>query len=329
MEGNGVGGGVGASGALGGLGGGGETRGGGGLGGRNGGGVGGSIGGGAGANFGGGTESRKWPNYDNVIVIDEGDLQPSPNYNPHWIHLRAVFAFAILLVEYSAMDAYDDSNHPQLRPELMEAKSYAVNGMVLMTTHCATPSAKTCFCQAKSTFFFCLCEFEKNEKGRMLPRCSHSFHTECIDMWFHSHSTCPLCRTSAKPGPPSNAHVESGHTEQISSNTSSTEEPISSNVTEVHGNHICQHLEEGQASSGAVQQHRTRNALFWGSKNQIKERGQGSSAMLQITIEIPNRSNSFSYPGERSQIDSPKSPLQSLKRMLSRGRDGKVFPSTP
>ena len=41
----------------------------------------------------------------------------------------------------------------------------------------------------------CLCEFEEGEKGRVLPRCNHSFHTECIDMWLHSHSTCPLCRT--------------------------------------------------------------------------------------------------------------------------------------
>lgn len=45
----------------------------------------------------------------------------------------------------------------------------------------------------------CLCEFEEAEKGRLLPKCNHSFHTECIDMWLHSHSTCPLCRTSAKP----------------------------------------------------------------------------------------------------------------------------------
>eukprot|EP00249_Psilotum_nudum_P010940 c22861_g1_i2 orf=866-1957(+) len=45
----------------------------------------------------------------------------------------------------------------------------------------------------------CLCEFKENEKGRLLPKCNHSFHIECIDMWFHSHSTCPLCRTCAVP----------------------------------------------------------------------------------------------------------------------------------
>lgn len=42
----------------------------------------------------------------------------------------------------------------------------------------------------------CLEDFEEGEKGRTLPKCGHDFHLECIDMWLHSHSTCPLCRTS-------------------------------------------------------------------------------------------------------------------------------------
>ncbi|KAJ7571002.1 hypothetical protein O6H91_01G144600 [Diphasiastrum complanatum] len=40
----------------------------------------------------------------------------------------------------------------------------------------------------------CLCDFEEKEVGRTLPKCSHSFHTACIDLWFISNSTCPLCR---------------------------------------------------------------------------------------------------------------------------------------
>lgn len=45
----------------------------------------------------------------------------------------------------------------------------------------------------------CLESFEDDESLRLLPKCSHVFHTECIDEWFLSHSTCPLCRTSLKP----------------------------------------------------------------------------------------------------------------------------------
>ncbi|CAL9188598.1 RING-H2 finger protein ATL13-like [Musa acuminata AAA Group] len=42
----------------------------------------------------------------------------------------------------------------------------------------------------------CLCEFEADDKLRLLPKCSHAFHVQCIDTWLLSHSTCPLCRRS-------------------------------------------------------------------------------------------------------------------------------------
>ncbi|KAJ6812603.1 RING-H2 finger protein ATL3-like [Iris pallida] len=52
----------------------------------------------------------------------------------------------------------------------------------------------------------CLNEFDEGEKVRVLPRCGHRFHVGCIDMWFCSHSTCPLCRQAVEavrsPAPP-------------------------------------------------------------------------------------------------------------------------------
>lgn len=45
----------------------------------------------------------------------------------------------------------------------------------------------------------CLSEFEAEDKLRLLPKCSHAFHMECIDTWLLSHSTCPLCRASLLP----------------------------------------------------------------------------------------------------------------------------------
>ncbi|XP_040997584.1 RING-H2 finger protein ATL11-like [Juglans microcarpa x Juglans regia] len=56
----------------------------------------------------------------------------------------------------------------------------------------------------------CLNEFEDDETLRLLPKCSHVFHTDCIDAWLASQSTCPVCRANLilKPGEiPSVMHI--------------------------------------------------------------------------------------------------------------------------
>lgn len=40
----------------------------------------------------------------------------------------------------------------------------------------------------------CLGEFEEGEWIKHLPNCPHVFHVSCIDIWFQTHSSCPLCR---------------------------------------------------------------------------------------------------------------------------------------
>ncbi|KAL9348691.1 hypothetical protein Peur_060057 [Populus x canadensis] len=40
----------------------------------------------------------------------------------------------------------------------------------------------------------CLHEVVDGERLRKLLKCKHCFHVACIDAWFQSHSTCPLCR---------------------------------------------------------------------------------------------------------------------------------------
>uniref|UniRef100_A0A0E0GNE3 RING-type E3 ubiquitin transferase n=1 Tax=Oryza nivara TaxID=4536 RepID=A0A0E0GNE3_ORYNI len=42
----------------------------------------------------------------------------------------------------------------------------------------------------------CLSEFDDDETLRLLPRCSHAFHADCIDAWLASHVTCPVCRAN-------------------------------------------------------------------------------------------------------------------------------------
>ncbi|KAK9075003.1 hypothetical protein SSX86_003323 [Deinandra increscens subsp. villosa] len=45
----------------------------------------------------------------------------------------------------------------------------------------------------------CLNEYEDEETLRLIPKCDHVFHPECIDAWFENHVTCPVCRANLVP----------------------------------------------------------------------------------------------------------------------------------
>ncbi|XP_077239942.1 RING-H2 finger protein ATL3-like [Tasmannia lanceolata] len=157
----------------------------------------------------------------------------------------------------------------------------------------------------------CLCELSDGEKARLLPKCNHGFHLDCIDMWFQSHSTCPLCRSPVAPP---------------SSNPDEIQVPEATNQVD------------------GVRNFPT-NVLFWGSQDQVSagrsasEEGASSSIKPggngMLVIEIPRRVaesfSSSSSPSVRLTEDEFKSPtptrLRSLKRLLS--REKRVAPSSP
>lgn len=178
----------------------------------------------------------------------------------------------------------------------------------------------------------CLCEFEEDEKARLLPNCGHSFHVECIDMWFRSHSTCPVCRSGAKPEQPV---LESAGTEQVSVTIPG---PVTS------GFHDNLNLVQEQTTRCGEDYNlpNTTNRFSWGRQKQMKtEMDEGTSGgralMPQIAIDIPKRTPDGFSCGEGLQLYSPngsqsssKSPiprLRSLTRMLSRDTEKKVLPS--
>ncbi|KAL5211531.1 hypothetical protein ABZP36_022378 [Zizania latifolia] len=45
----------------------------------------------------------------------------------------------------------------------------------------------------------CLEDVQRGETVRRLPACGHLFHKDCVDMWLHTHATCPLCRCDVLP----------------------------------------------------------------------------------------------------------------------------------
>ncbi|MBA0611814.1 hypothetical protein Godav_012471, partial [Gossypium davidsonii] len=60
----------------------------------------------------------------------------------------------------------------------------------------------------------CLNEFEDDETLRLIPKCNHVFHAECIDPWLASHVTCPVCRANlaTQPGDPVSQPTELDNT---------------------------------------------------------------------------------------------------------------------
>ncbi|XP_076911451.1 E3 ubiquitin-protein ligase RING1-like [Bidens hawaiensis] len=65
----------------------------------------------------------------------------------------------------------------------------------------------------------CLGVFQDDDRLRLLPKCGHAFHVECIGTWLRSHKNCPLCRAPVvSVGQTDRNSVESSAEEEIGTN---------------------------------------------------------------------------------------------------------------
>ncbi|KAL2942153.1 RING-H2 finger protein ATL39 [Bienertia sinuspersici] len=55
-------------------------------------------------------------------------------------------------------------------------------------------------CRGMNVCVICLAVFKEDEMLRSMPKCGHVFHSNCVDSWLQTHSTCPCCRASLVPG---------------------------------------------------------------------------------------------------------------------------------
>jgi len=157
----------------------------------------------------------------------------------------------------------------------------------------------------------CLSEVVEGEKVRVLPKCNHRFHIDCIDMWFHSHSTCPLCRTTlAANPPPSSVVVEV----EVESSTSAAA-AFPTNVL-IWGNH-----NQITSSSSSTTSEQNTSSSSYDSDNAINNnsrRDDEGNGMLRI--DIPSECEATT--SSSSPLASAEGRLKSLKRLLSSSSRG-------
>ncbi|CAL0311274.1 unnamed protein product [Lupinus luteus] len=177
----------------------------------------------------------------------------------------------------------------------------------------------------------CLCDVVEGEKTRLLPKCNHGFHVDCIDMWFQSHSSCPICRN-----PLGSESCSSSVRQNASENSEQLEAQNSPNFPTnvfIWGNHsqissIGAVLEESSIiiSSSSSSSSTTTNAASSASCSSNRNHG-----MLVIDIPSEGTSSSISPSASRFAEDDLKSPmsarLRSLKRLFS--WDRRLNPRSP
>ncbi|XP_074375820.1 RING-H2 finger protein ATL3 [Apium graveolens] len=164
----------------------------------------------------------------------------------------------------------------------------------------------------------CLSEVIQGEKTRILPKCNHGFHVHCIDMWFQSHSTCPICRNP----------IHHSNPDQLSSQgiTQNTPETVLATEALTLPTNVLYWGNEVQVSTLRLQDDHddvvTSSQQVSSTSSSFPTSSDNTRDDHYLVIEIPRQTNE-----EEDQKSPVLSRLRSLKRLLS--RDRKINPFTP
>lgn len=150
----------------------------------------------------------------------------------------------------------------------------------------------------------CLSEFEDYETLRLLPKCDHVFHPDCIDAWLASHITCPVCRAKLAP--------ESNHRVSEASNDS--------NQQETSGANEIGDQQQNEAVVVNVSENQSREAV------EIENRPARSGIFGKFP-RSHSTGHSLVQPGENTERYTLRLP-DSVRRQLVSSRNNKLKRST-
>ncbi|KGN60374.1 E3 ubiquitin-protein ligase Os04g0590900 [Cucumis sativus] len=137
-----------------------------------------------------------------------------PHFSPLVIAIIGILASAFLLVTYYTIiskycgntnrlsgtgnhdpsEEYEDNHNPTFHEPWHVATTGLDEALIKSITVCKYKREDGLV--EGSDCSVCLSEFQEDESLRLLPKCSHAFHLQCIDTWLKSHSNCPLCRAN-------------------------------------------------------------------------------------------------------------------------------------
>jgi E3 ubiquitin-protein ligase RNF38/44 len=117
----------------------------------------------------------------------------------------------------------------------------------------------------------CLNGFEDPEVLRLLPKCKHAFHMECVDTWLDEHSTCPLCRYKVDPNDIDLPLQQNAEEDQLSSSNIENGRVISNindNASQQENENLgSQHVMENSGTSCKIELDSNQNSSSSNSRN--------------------------------------------------------------
>lgn len=142
------------------------------------------------------------------------DEDSGSNFSPLVIAIIGILASVFLLISYYTIiskycgntnrlsgtgnhdpnEEFDDNHNPTLHEPWLVATTGLDESLIKSITVCKYKRGDGLV--EGSDCSVCLSEFQEDERLRLLPKCSHAFHLQCIDTWLKSHSNCPLCRAN-------------------------------------------------------------------------------------------------------------------------------------
>ncbi|GMI67692.1 Arabidopsis toxicos en levadura 6 [Hibiscus trionum] len=139
----------------------------------------------------------------------------------------------------------------------------------------------------------CLSEFGDDETLRLIPKCSHVFHLDCIDAWLANYVTCPVCRA------------------KLTLDCGDKGEPVesSSNVTELNSNDS-----NNESSPRTTQRAEEKNELVIQINEEISPKIKGKLPRSNST------GHSLVQPGESMERFTLWLPEEIRKQIAKSGR---------